>query len=210
MSREACICVRGGAFSRYRGETDARIVPRAAVAFAFCLTTIAICLTAFPVLAQDRTPVLPGLVERGQKVEVLDDQGRETTGRISLVSADSVSIVSGDRLTQIGVDHITRIARPHDGLANGALIGLAVGAGLGLAAAVSDDCDPVAFGCGQGSRFAFGSALVGGALGTAVGVGIDALIRRDRVIYQRAGQLQTRIAPVVGTRVRGALVAVSW
>jgi hypothetical protein len=47
-------------------------------------------------------------------------------------------------------------------------------------------------------------------LGTAVGVGIDALIRRDRVIYQRAGQLQTRIAPVVGTRVRGALVAVSW
>ena len=39
---------------------------------------------------------------------------------------------------------------------------------------------------------------------------VHALIRRDRVIYCRDGRPQTRVAPVVGPGVGGAVVSVTW
>ena len=60
------------------------------------------------------------------------------------------------------------------------------------------------------SRFVIGSALVFGGIGAGIGVGVDALIRRERVIYRRDGRPQTRVAPVVGPGVGGAVVSVTW
>jgi hypothetical protein len=49
-----------------------------------------------------------------------------------------------------------------------------------------------------------------GGLGTAVGVGIDALIHRDREIYRRGGGALATVGPVLGRGLRGAVVSVTW
>jgi fermentation-respiration switch protein FrsA (DUF1100 family) len=54
-----------------------------------------------------------------------------------------------------------------------------------------------------------GTLLFAG-LGTAVGVGIDALIRRDRAIYRRGAGAHMTVAPALGRGVLGALVSVTW
>jgi len=109
---------------------------------------------------------------------------------------------------------IVRIDRPGDSLANGALIGFGVGTALGLAAMAVDnrtDCAQVELYCFNLTAGEYVTAtLILGGLGTAVGVGIDALIRRDREIYRRGGGARTTVAPALGRSVRGVVVSVTW
>ena len=92
--------------------------------------------------------------------------------------------------------------------------GFVAGAALGALAMVSysepEGCQVVReFGCGEPSAGGIiaGTLLLGG-LGTAVGVGIDALIRRDAKIYQRGAH--ATLSPVLTRGVRGALVSLRW
>jgi ribosomal protein L30/L7E len=169
-------------------------------------------LCAVPALAQTDTP-LARLVERGQTVEVRDDDGREVRGRIRAVSAATMTLEGADDVFEIPVAKITRIARPADSLADGALIGFSAGAVFGLLGSTvgTSDCDAYYYGpCPEGAGFVVGSTLVFGAIGAGIGVGVDALIHRGRVIYRRDAGRQTRVTPVVGKGVAGAMASISW
>lgn len=171
---------------------------------------LATCLAASPVYAQSAA-ALGEVVSKGQTVEVIDDQGRETTGKISLVSDAALHIVRKGTTTQVPFERITQIARPSDSLANGALIGLAAGVAFGVAAATvgTDDCDEY-FVCFEGPRYIIGSALIFGGIGAGIGVGIDAMIRRNRIIYRRDPGLTARVVPIVGRGTRGAAITFRW
>ena len=156
-------------------------------------------------------------VKEGQEVRITDDQGREWHGRIDALTPDNLTVVTHDRQrTDLAYGTILRIDRPHDSLANGALIGLAAGAAFGLGSVIAEeaeDCEPDFgfFDCGDPTAAAYLFApLVAGGLGAAVGVGIDALIRKDANLFLRAGGARVRLAPAVGPGLRAVMVSVRW
>jgi hypothetical protein len=179
-----------------------------------CSAALAILFASSPALAQTDTENIRARVKDGQKVSITDDQGQEFKGRIGTMAADGLSMLVDGNSVDVAYDRIVRIDRPNDSLANGALIGFGVGAALGLTAIATKDhsnCDPVLFDCTEPSAggYVAGTLLVGG-LGTAVGVGIDALIRRDRAIYRRGAGAHMTVAPALGRGVLGAFVSVTW
>lgn len=176
---------------------------------------VGVLLVSATAAAQTGDADIQGRVKEGQNVSITDDQGREFNGRIGNITAKGLTILSRGARQDVPYGEIVRIDRPHDSLANGALIGLAVGAALGFGAIASEDnrsCDPgTFFSCsdpGTGGYVA-GAAILGG-LGSDVGVGVDALIHRDRNIYRRGGSPRVTLSPAFGRGVRGATVSVSW
>lgn len=154
-------------------------------------------------------------VKEGQKVRITDDQGREWHGRIETLTPDSLVLLTKDRQRHdIRYATIVGIDRPHDTLANGALIGLVSGAAFGMFAVIAEEnasCEPAAFfSCGDPTAAAYVvfPALTG-AIGAGVGVGIDALIRRDPTLFRRGGSRVT-LAPSLGRGVRGLSLSVRW
>ena len=173
-----------------------------------------VALTAWfigsPAFAQTEGPTVSALVKPGQTVDVIDDQGQETRGKVRTLSSTILTLDRNGAATEIPFDRIAQIARPNDGLGNGALIGLGTGAAFGLLASTvgTDTCEGYLTPCGSG--WVISSTLVFGAIGAAIGVGVDALVHRDRVIYRRESRRQTSVAPVVGPGLGGAVVSVSW
>lgn len=175
---------------------------------------LAVLFASPPASAQTDAERIQARVTQGQNVSITDDQGRQVQGKIRALTADGLTLLVDGTTADVAYDRIVRIDRPNDGLANGALIGLGVGAGLGLAVIASEDqsdCLPATFFCSDtGTGGYVAGALLLGGLGTAVGVGIDALIHRDREIYRRGGGAVATIAPVLGHGVRGAVLSVTW
>ena len=154
-------------------------------------------------------------VKEGQKVRVTDDQGREWQGRIEALAPDNLVLLTKDRQRRdVPYAGILRIDRPHDTLANGALIGFVSGAVYGVAALVAEanaDCEPGAFfSCGDptGAAYVVIPPILG-AIGAGIGVGIDALIRRDPTLFRR-GDSRVMLAPSLGRGVRGLSLSVRW
>ena len=173
---------------------------------------LALLFLSSPTLAQTNAESIRTRVKDGQKVSITDDQGQEFKGRIGTVAADGLRMLVDGKSVDVAYDRIVRIDHPHDSLANGALIGFGVGAAMGLAAmAGTSGCDPVVIGCSEpdAGGYVAGTLLFGG-LGTAVGVGIDALIHHDREIYRRGAGAHATMAPAVGRAAVGALVWVTW
>jgi hypothetical protein len=155
-------------------------------------------------------------VKEGQQVRITDDKGQEWRGRISALAADGLTVVTRDRQrTDIAYGSILRIDRPEDSLANGALIGLGAGAALGFASVIAEEnaeCEPGGFfSCGDPTAAAYVviPAILGGLV-AAVGVGVDALIRRDPTLYRRAGGARLTVVPVLGPGTRGVAAALRW
>ena len=154
-------------------------------------------------------------VKEGQKVLVTDEQGREWQGHIDALAADKLVLLmkSGQR-HDFPYGAILRIERPRDTLANGALIEFASGAAYGLVAVVVEEnanCEPDGFfSCGDptGTAYVLVPAILGG-LGAGIGVGIDALIRRDATLFRRTDS-RVMVAPSLGRGVRGLSVSVRW
>ena len=154
-------------------------------------------------------------VKQGQKVRVTDDQGREWQGRIDAFATDNLVLLTNDRQRRdLPYGAILKIERPHDGLANGALIGFVSGAVVGLLAVVGEEnaeCEPAGFfSCGDPTTGAYVlfPAILGG-IGAGVGVGIDALVRRDPTLFRRADS-RVMLSPSLGRGVRGLSVSVRW
>jgi hypothetical protein len=173
-----------------------------------CSAALAILFVSSPSLAQTNAENIQTRVKDGQRVSITDDQGQEFKGRIGALAADRLRMLVDGKSVDVAYDRIVRIDRPHDSLANGALIGFGVGAALGLAAMAAEDGCEACLEPGADSYVA-GMLLVGG-LGTAVGVGIDALIHRDREIYRRGAGGHATVAPALGRGALGALVSVTW
>lgn len=136
-------------------------------------------------------------------------------GRVAALTPDTLTLVTRDRERRdVSYGTIFRIDRPHDGLANGAAIGLASGATLGLIAVLTEEareCEPAGFfSCGDPTAGAYVLVpLVIGGLGAGIGVGIDALVRREGNLYRRSAA-RVALAPALGRGVRGFRVSVSW
>lgn len=154
-------------------------------------------------------------VKEGQKVRVTDDQGREWQGRIETFAADNLVLQTKDRQRHdVPYSTIIRIDRPHDTLANGALIGFVSGALYGLGAVVAEehaDCQPGVFlSCGDPTAAAYAVIPpILGAIGAGIGVGIDALVRRDPMLFRR-GDSRVILAPLLGRDARGLSLSVRW
>ena len=92
-------------------------------------------------------------------------------------------------------------AQPRDGLLNGALIGAAIGAGAGVAFTHAVRDSDLVF-----SQYARG-ALIFGAMGAGLGLGVDALLARVSP-HPAATPPRVRVVPIVWRD--GAGVVVRW
>ena len=121
----------------------------------------------------------------GDTLRVHHMDGRRTTGDLQDISTDGVRLDVGGKSVTIAAAEIRELGVTSDSFKNGALIGLAAGAGVGMFAAATSGSS----GDGLGDAATAGpAALIGLAAGAAAGVGIgiaiDALVRRYRVLYK--------------------------
>jgi hypothetical protein len=149
-------------------------------------------------------------VKDGQKIVVTDDQGRTLSGRIGELSPDALMLLVGRDTTKVPYDRIVSIDRPRDRLWDGALVGLVVGAGIGLAGAVAAASDDSGWGSPDPAQVALVLPPMLGGIGAAIGVGVDAAIRRDSNLYRRTGPTRISLSPALGPRHRSVAISVSW
>jgi hypothetical protein len=146
------------------------------------------------------------------KVTVTDAAGAAWSGRIVELRSSSLSIIANGTLRDFDERDIAAIReRRGDPLGNGALWGAAITSGLaalsiGLRAA---DCD-----CGVTVGAWFWVVGANAAFGAGLGVAIDALIRREQVIYEpRSGSASSpslTVRPVLSRRGVGVSLSMGF
>jgi hypothetical protein len=149
------------------------------------------------------------LVKPGDKIAVVDVAGREMTGRIEKLSREALVLDTSAGPRHLAeVDVATIRQRRGDSLMNGAIIGAVAGtAYFATIAAILTDT--------EGGDVIIPTLIAGvavcGAMGAAAGVGIDALITRRQVIFERsASQRRVAVLPVLGRGRGGVAVAVTF
>jgi hypothetical protein len=187
-------CDEGVLRNIMRGNRRFIWVTRLALAIASSICSVS-TLAAQPQTAEPR---LEAVLLPGMTAWITDFTGLEEKTRIARVSPDLVTTTVGDRVRELNTSDVTRVrVRRPDSLLNGALIGAgsAVASGLFLCHLTEpwENC-----------RDDVGPMLRIGAVGAAIGAGIDALIRGRKTIYE-AGRPAARIqaAPIVGRRALG-------
>jgi len=160
-----------------------------------------VCLRSAPAQAQPTLDRWAGLEsKRLQEIYVRDVEGTETSGRLLQINPVSLVILAGGVERRFDADEVIRVQK-RDSLKNGTLIGLAIGAGMGLMTAAISDCpgnDPGGS-CG-GARAAAVAVSMG--VYSAIGAGVDALVRGRTTIYERRGASRPPSAFVPLARVR--------
>ena len=148
------------------------------------------------------------LVRAGETVTVTDVKGHDVKGRIDVLSPPMLVITDRSGRHEWTEGEVASIRQLRgDSLGNGALIGLGIGTAFGLVGGImaaqdeyNDDAAWVVFATG-----------VYAGIGTGIGVGIDALIRRETVIYQPATpRTQVRLLPLLTPRRQGVLVSIGF
>jgi hypothetical protein len=147
------------------------------------------------------------LVRAGDTVTVDESTGTVITGRIESLSPSTLILMTEGRRRELLESDITIIRqRRQDSMANGAIIGLmsgAAAAGVLIAVACADDD------CGGGEAAAL--IAIYAAVGTGIGVGVDALITKKQVIYEKAVKsAQFRVSPLLAPGRRGVALSVAW
>ena len=120
------------------------------------------------------------LVKPGDTVTVVDATGVETRGRIEELSISTLALVAGGTRRELSENDVTTVKQlRNDSPANGALYGAAGGAGFATTGMIVFR--------GEGLDAAEAAAVLGiyTAVGTGIGVAVDAMIRRHQVIYRR-------------------------
>ena len=171
---------------------------------------------------------LEGLVSPGDTVSVVDMTGTEVTGRVERVSEGTlVLLMDGGsrwfpgtrgqpRRRESGlrewaeVDIRTVRQLRGDSLKNGALIGAGIGAGLSILAVGSCVFSGAPAGCGGDGGTLVAAVALNAGLFSAIGVGIDALIKTHHVIYDGAGSADVSLSPLVTRTRRGVLMSLSF
>lgn len=146
------------------------------------------------------------LVKAGDTVRVTDASGREVSGKIVTLAPQSIELRVDDNPQLWNEADIASVShRRPDSLANGAWWGLGIGAGLvSLAVAVVGVED----GEEGGAALAIGFY---GAVGAGIGTGIDALIKKWRVIYQKpATTTGWHVEPIATPHAMGARLSVRF
>jgi hypothetical protein len=170
--------------------------PAAALVFAL--------LASSPAVAQTSGARIPDVVKTGQRVSIIDDEGRQIDGRVEGTSAESIRLALRKGTEDIPVNRIVRIVRP-DSLRNGAYIGLTVGltSSAILAGFATRAENP------QWGIVAASSAYTVVAY-TLLGTGIDAMFNNRRTLFERGRGAKASLSPVVGRGVRGGAISLTW
>jgi hypothetical protein len=149
------------------------------------------------------------LVKPGDTILVTDAAGATTKGKIESLTPESLRL-SANKIVREFSQRDARLIRKwkSDSLANGAGIGLAAGAGFGTAIAILCATDSDCSG-------ALVVSLIGtfAALGTGVGVGVDALIISRHTLYKSPGTAaldRFQVKPLISTDKKGAAVSFSF
>jgi hypothetical protein len=148
------------------------------------------------------------LVRAGDTVTLTDTSGRDVRGRIETLSPSAIVLRTPSGPQQWAEDEVRAIRqRWSDPLRNGALIGLGVGAGLGLAGglALADYYDD--------AGVVIATTLIYGGIGAGIGAGIDALITRQRLVFEPPGHtsgLRLHIAPLLAPQAAGVRIALTF
>jgi hypothetical protein len=135
---------------------------------------------------------------------ITDSSGREEKTRIVGVSGDIVTTTVGDDTWRLSLNDVKRVrARRSDSLFNGALIGAGAGVASGLfLCSLTETWENCRDDVGPMFRIA--------AIGAGIGIGIDALIRGRRTIYEAPGATRLHLAPIVVRHAEGLQVSVSF
>jgi hypothetical protein len=188
-------------------EQNTRVIAREAsvsakgIAFLILFSTAA----ASAASAQQPQPNLEAILIPGMTAWITDSSGREVRTRIVDVSGGIVTAMADGADWRVPVGDVMRVrVRRADSLLNGALIGAgaAVASGLFLCQLTEpwDNC-----------RDDIGPMLRIGAAGAAIGIGVDALVRGRRTIYE-AGRASARLSavPLLARRAGGFRIAISF
>jgi hypothetical protein len=153
------------------------------------------------------------LVRPGDTVTVIDTSGRQVKGRIQDLSATSLRLLGSDRqpVSFAASDISTVRQRRADPLGNGARNGFWSGAAFGVFAAliaISEDDSYLDY---SWVAVPLAGGVYGG-IGAAIGVGVDALIVRNQVIYARPASPRNvvTVSPIAAKRQRGLRVSVRF
>lgn len=144
---------------------------------------------------------LGAIVGPGDKVAVTDANGTQFSGTIAGLSQSTLSLrIRGETLDLREGDVTTIKQRRADSLANGAKWGLGVGAASGMLACGTCHVGPGLMMAG-----------VWGGIGAGIGVGLDALIGSDFVVFQRRDSTRrVAIAPQLAKSHKGIRVTVGF
>jgi hypothetical protein len=142
------------------------------------------------------------LVGPGQTINVTDLSGARYSGTIVSLSSSDLAVRVGNRVRQLREgDVATMRHRRPDTLGNGALWGFGAGFSTGMVM-----CGRCHLGPGAGIGLMFGG------IGAGIGVGIDALIRGDVVVFQRPGTTGMRVSvvPQLAKSHKGVAVSIGF
>jgi hypothetical protein len=148
---------------------------------------------------------LETILTPGMTVWVTDSAGQEERARIVGVSGDVVTTTAGGDTRRLRTADVMRVrVRDSDPVINGALIGAgtALASGLFLCRLTEtwENC-----------RDDVGPMFRIGAIGAGVGIGIDALIRGRRTIYEAApGSTRLHLAPIVSRHAGGLRISLDF
>lgn len=179
------------------------------------VTALCLILLAAPSLAQAQEVAtsfeqLKGLVKNGDSVTVTDPTGGQVKGKIADLSPSSLALLVSGRRRELTEGDVTMIRqRRNDPLTNGALWGGLVGAAIGFGTVAAMTCD----GCSwEPASFPLLIGALFGGMGAGVGVGIDALVRGQQVIYSRgaASTPRVRVAPLLDRERKGVFLSLGF
>jgi hypothetical protein len=166
-----------------------------------------VLLTALPasMASAQNTPDIGSILHPGMTVWITDATGRDAKVHVAGVSDGIVTTSVGDQTRRVLTGDITRISvRRSDPVLNGALIGAgaAVASGLFLCRLTESWAN---------CRDDVGPMFRIGAVGAGIGIGIDALIRCRRTIYEApAGFRRLHASPIVARGTTGLRFSLSF
>ena len=153
---------------------------------------------------------LQRFLKAGDTIRVTDAGGERVQGRIKNVSASSLTLLVADGERDFASPAVISIhRRRRDSLVNGAVLGAAVGAGGVILALTS-------YASAEGGHWPeevlFGQAALFGAIGAAVGTGVDALVKQQQLLYSASATSSSRIrvAPLLANHTRGVRVSIGF
>ena len=152
--------------------------------------------------AQDRNDFsqLQATLKQNDKLTVTTESGMKIKGKLIEVSPDQIVLNSNGAPQQIPASRILKVQRKH----NGVLLGALIGAGVGILPAVAIS----SYTNNEGGSSAWAAMPIG--VGAAMGVGIDALLSKNRTVYQRNASQRVTLTPVVDRNRRGVRLALQF
>ena len=174
----------------------------------FCALVLILLFAASEVSGQvaNSFEQLQVLVKPGDRVSVTDVNGTLSQGMIAELSRSTLRLaVAGAPRDLSEADVVMIRQRRRDSLANGAIIGAVAGGAFGLLPALL-----VCFQETNCAGSAVGAVSLFTAMGTGIGVGIDALIVRQQTIYRRGTSGRLDVKPIFSAGRKGVAFTVSF